>query len=185
MLEIPGQLVTLKEFTDEHLNDPRYFSWLRDLEIIVWIYRMEYLLPLSFSSLKNYVDNLRSSGTDCFFAIHENDPGEFIGTLRIGHIDWRVGSADLGVLIGEQEKTGRGYASDALRIATRYAFSVLSLRRLTGGTPASNVGMRKCFDHLGFKQEGCLRNHLLISGEFVDHVLYGLLKKDLNDEYDR
>lgn len=183
MLEIFGKLVILREFTDEHLNDPKYFCWLRDVETITWIYRLEYLLPLSFSTIKEYVDNLRSSGNDCFFAIHESVSDEFIGTQRIGHVDWRTGTADMGILIGDSERRGSGYASDALRVAIGYAFKSLSLRRLTGGTPESNTAMCKCFERVGFKQEGRLRDHLLISGQFVDHLLYGLLKKEIDFEH--
>src|SRR4029077_7739683 len=39
MLELTGRKVVLREFTAEHLNDPKYFAWLRDLETVLPIYR--------------------------------------------------------------------------------------------------------------------------------------------------
>jgi len=100
MLELTGRKVVLREFTAEHLNDPKYFAWLRDLETVLPIYRIEYLLPLTFDALRAYVDSLWKSGRDAFFAIHEKESDRFIGTQRVGHIDWRSGIGDLGILIG-------------------------------------------------------------------------------------
>jgi RimJ/RimL family protein N-acetyltransferase len=182
MLELPGSKVVLREFSREHLEDPRYFSWLRDPEVMLPIYRLEYLMPMSMDAVRAYVESLWSSGRDCFFAIHEKDGGQFIGTQRIGHIDWRTGIGDIGILIGERDCWGRGYATDAVATACAYAFGMLSLRRLTAGTPASNEAMCRCFERLGFTEEGRLRRQLLIRGKYEDHVLFGLLAEEYRKE---
>lgn len=181
MLELTGNKIVLREFTAEHLNDPKYFAWLRDLETVLPIYRVEYLLPLTFDALRGYVESLWKSGRDAFFAIHEKESGKFIGTQRVGHIDWRSGIGDLGILIGDRSCWGRGYATDAIRSASRYAFQTLSLRRLTAGTPATNEAMCRCFRRLGFREEGRLRQQLLIGGRYDDHVLFGLLKEEFQE----
>lgn len=185
MLALVGEKITLREFTREHGRDERYLGWLRDLAVIVNIYRMEYLLPLSPQTVEDYVETILKSGKDCFFAIHETEGDRFIGTQRIGHIDWRVGIGDIGIMIGERDAWGKGYATEAIRLACDYAFNTLSLRRLTGGTAASNVAMQKCFTRLGFNQEGCLRKHLLLRGAYEDHLLFGLLKDDGAEEQQR
>lgn len=175
---IEGERIILKEFTDEHLNDPNYFGWLRDIEIVKWIYRVEYLMPLSFITVKTYVDYVTSSGSDCLFAIHERSSGDFIGTHRIGHINWRTGIADMGIMIGIPHMRGKGYSVETMRLGIYYSFRTLGLRRLTAGTPSENYPMRRCLDRLGFVEEGCLRRHLLINGEWMDHILYGIFKED-------
>jgi [ribosomal protein S5]-alanine N-acetyltransferase len=178
MLELTGQQVILKEFTRDHLNDPVYFNWLRDLEVVIPIYRTEYLLPLQFEQVASYVEDLWGSGKDCLFAVHDRQTGAFVGTQRIGHIDWRAGVGDIGVLIGERQAWGRGFATEAVNLACSHAFTTLSLRRLTGGTPASNEAMCRCFRRLGFEEEGRLREQLLIRGKYEDHILFGLLKNN-------
>ena len=178
MLEVSGGKVVLREFSKAHLEDPLYFDWLRDPEVMIPIYRLEYLMPMSMEAVRAYVESLWSSGRDCFFAIHEKTSDRFIGTQRIGHIDWRSGVGDIGVLIGDRASWGKGYATDAVATASSYAFDVLSLRRLTAGTPASNEAMCRCFERLGFKEEGRLRQQLLIRGQYEDHVLFGLLAEE-------
>lgn len=178
MLELKGRKVLLREFSQSHLEDPLYFGWLRDPEVMITVYRLEYLMPMSMDAVRSYVESLWSSGRDCFFAVHEQASGKFIGTQRIGHIDWRTGVGDIGVLIGDRSCWGKGYATDAVATACAYAFSTLSLRRLTAGTPASNEAMCRCFTRLGFKEEGRLRQQLLIRGKYEDHILFGLLAEE-------
>lgn len=176
MLQLEGESVVLREFSEANLNDPRYFEWLRDLEVVTSIYRLEYLMPIQFQVVEKYVQSLFNSKNDCFFAVYRKDTDQFIGTQRVGHIDWRTGIGDMGVLIGDKNSWGKGFATQAIRVACKYAFSTLSLRKLTGGTPETNVAMCRCFVRLGFQQEGRLVKHLLINGEYCDHILFGLLK---------
>ena len=170
--------IELRKFTQEHLDSTEYFSWLCDLENVTSIYRMEYLLNISRDEVSAYVNNLWKSGTDCFFAIHERMTGLFIGTQRIGHINWRTGAADIGLMI-DKAYWGNGYGTEAVSLACRYAFGPLSLRRLSGGTASDNIGMIRCFKKNNFHEEGRLREHLLINGKYEDHILFGLLKSDI------
>ena len=181
MLEIRGEKVILREFSRDHLDDVRYVDWLRDPEVTKTIYRMEYLLPLEAEKIRDYARTLMESKTDGFFAIHTLED-EFIGTLRIGHVDWRAGVADIGILIGDKDYWGKGMAKDAVGAACEYAFSFLSLRKLTGGTAADNLAMCRCFERLGFQKEATLRRQLLTGGRYQDHVLYGLFKDELAEQ---
>lgn len=180
MLEVPGKSIVLREFTKENLYDPAYYRWLRDIEVITTIYRIDYLLPLDFSEVESYVNSMLSSKNDCFFAIYDKETDEFIGTQRIGHIDWRTGRGDMGILVGNRNYWGKGVAKDAIATASAYAFRSLSLRKLTAGTPSINTAMCRCFERLGYKEEGRLRDQLLINGEYCDHVLYGLLRNEFS-----
>ena len=180
MLTLTGKQIYLCEFTEENLQDERYFLWLRELDVVTMIYRLEYLMPLQRSEVEKYVRAVFASNSDCLFAIYHTETQEFIGTLKIGHIDWRTGTGDIGLLIGEKKYWGRRIAQEVVSLACKYAFNVLSLRKLTAGTPAVNIAMCKCFEKIGFQREAQLRKSLLIGGEFVDHILFGLFKEEFN-----
>lgn len=183
MLELTGEKVVLREFSKENLYDKRYQQWLRDLDVVTSIYRMEYLMPLDFSTIEKYVVDMLASDKDAFFAIYHRSSQMFIGTFRIGHINWRSGVGDVGIMIGDKEFWGQGLGKETLKLGIQYAFKTLSLRKLTGGTPRSNKSMCSCFEKAGFLQEGIKRKELLIAGNYDDHMLYGLLKEELNDEF--
>jgi len=178
MPTLSGERVELRDFSPAHLDDPRYAGWLADPEVVKTIYRLEYLLPCPPEEIRDYASRLMRSRNDGFFAIHWREDGRFVGTLRIGHIDWRAGLGDIGILVGDRDFWGRGIATEAVALACDHSFRYLSLRKLTGGTPATNTAMCRCFERLGFRREGTLRRQLLLGGEFVDHALYGLFRDE-------
>ena len=148
-MELIGNKIKLTEFTKNHLNDENYYKWLRDIEVIHTIGRLEYLLNIDFEDIENYIQELLESEKDCLFAIITAN-NEFIGTLKIGHINWRTGLADIGIMIGNKDYWSKGVASEAVYLACKYAFDYLSLRKLTSGCIGANIPMIKVFEKVGF-----------------------------------
>lgn len=179
MLELVGEKVILQEFSECHLYSSDYMSWLRDLRVVETINRIEYVMPIRFEAVEEYVHSIWDSSSDAFFAIVTKDTNTFIGTQRIAQIDWRTGVADIGIMIGDRNYWGMGMAKDSVGRACKYCFNDLSLRRLTAGTPATNVAMRRCFARVGFKEEGLLKKHMMLKGSLVDRVLFGLFPDEL------
>lgn len=174
MLEFVGEQVMLREFSSDDYERPEYYQWLRDYENIRNIYRLEYLKSLPRDKVIEYARSIIESPNDAMFSIYASHPEKFIGTIKLGHINWRTGIADLGVMIGDAASKGRGYAKKAVKLACEYGFFRLGLRKLTGGTYEDNIPMIKCFQSVGFVEEGRKRKELLVDGRYLDHVLFGL-----------
>lgn len=181
MLTLRGKTCELREFTEANLSDPRYYEWLRDLDVVTGIYRLEYLKPLDRGAIEQYAREQMKSDTKCYFAIYLSDSETFVGTIKLGHIDWRTGTGDVGIMIGDKANWGKGIATDAVHTLCSYAFKKLSLRKITGGTAANNAAMVQCFHRVGFKQEGALRKKLLVEGAYHDHLLFGLFQEELRE----
>lgn len=178
-LEVQGVNIVLREFSEDNLEDDLYLSWLRDMNNMELIDRLEYLKPLSFETVRAYVEGLWASEADAFFAIYEKETDLFIGTARLLAIDWRVRMAEIGIMIGHPNARGKKYSTDTVSALCKYAFETLSLQRLGAITADSNMPMKKCFQRLGFKEEGRLRNHMLYHGKLEDRIMYGLLAGEL------
>ena len=169
--------LSIREFTKAELNHPDYYTWLRDCNNIKYIGRYDYYTNTSFSKVESYVLSLLNSDTDCFFAVYfEND---FIGTLKIGHINHINSTGDMGFLIGNTKYKGKGFGTEILRMGCRYSFEILGLRRLEGGCFASNIPANKMFINAGFVLEGVLRKKLKMGNEYDNHNLYGLFQEEL------
>lgn len=172
-MELVGNIVRLVPFGAEHLNSSDYLKWLRDYDVVKTINRPEYLKPISFKEVKNYVESVWRSESDIFLAITLKADGKFIGTARVSQINRTTQTADLGILIGDREQWGRGVATDTLSVLAHYMFEHSRMRRLTAGLIEPNVAMKRVFEKLGFNQEGVFRKHDLYEGEFVDHIYLG------------
>ncbi len=184
-MRLEGKICYLQDFTKENLYDPKYFKWLQDLETVKMLYRLEYLMPFQFEEVERYVLKLFESKNDCFFAVYLKENDEFVGTLKIGHIDWRAGIGDLGMMIGEKKYWSKGIGTDGMKTALIYAFDVLGLRKITAGLPSLLIASQKILPKLGFKLEGVLRKQLFMFGEYCDHLIYGVFKDEFKEAIQR
>lgn len=181
MLRYAGSEIELVEFNLQNEEIDKYYKWLRNLDNIMFIGRTEYLLSMEKSSILNYIESINASPNDCFFSVYftQNSERVFIGTLKLGHIDWRSGVADIGILIGDDRYKGIGLSSEILKLGCQYGFDVLGLRKITGGCYSRNKAMIRCFEKNGFVREGELRKQLIFGQEFDDHYIFGLFKDEL------
>ena len=82
-------------------------------------------------------------------------------------------------LIGDEEAVkGIPVAAEAMKILYDFAFMQLNLHKVYGQIAAQNKSMIKWQKYLGMKEEGLLREHLIINGELQDAVVMGILSKE-------
>lgn len=177
-LRLNGARVILREFGHAHLQDPGYRSWLRDPDVVRTLNLPGYLTaPVSDEEIESYCKRVMSSPKDLFLAIHDGE--FFVGTIKAGGIDRYAGHADIGIMIGCKGLWGQGLATDAISTLCSYLLESGGLRRLTAGSMATNLGMIRVFEKLGFQQEGLFREQDRISDtEYCDHVHLGCLRHE-------
>ena len=86
-------------------------------------------------------------------------------------------NAYLGYGIGE-EWNGRGYATEAVREATRIAFAELGLHRVQAAVIPRNQGSIRVLEKAGFRREGLAERYLRINGVWEDHILFARTSED-------
>jgi CMP-N,N'-diacetyllegionaminic acid synthase len=179
---IQGKKIRLEEFTERHLHDPKYYAWLQDRDVVETIGRSEYLTSFPFCIVEDYVMNIKASDNVYFFALYTKQKNRFIGTVKLGSIDWQNRTAEVKILIGDKQYWGKGLAKDTVFTVSQYAFETLGMRKLTGGCLSTNTAMHRCFARLGYKKEAVLRKKVPFKGTYVDHNLYGIFPDELVGE---
>jgi len=112
------------------------------------------------------------------------NPQPLTSDVLIGGIalnDVRRGMAQKGTLgywIGEPYAR-QGYMSEAVGLVCSFAFETLKLHRLEAGCLPRNEASRRLLARLGFMQEGFARAYLRINGKWEDHILWGMVKREL------
>ena len=131
----------------------RYLGWLQDPAVSRHLesrFSEQSLETLEeFSSCKN-------SGRDdaLLLAIVEQPGGNHVGNLKIGPLHPHHRTADVGLLIGEADARGKGYGTEAIRLATRLGFERLGARKLTASLDADNPASAAAFRRAGWRYEG-------------------------------
>lgn len=110
-----------------------------------------------------------------FLAIVLREGDRHIGNVKLGPIDERHGTADVGILLGEPDCRGQGYASEAIAQLTALAIGELGLRKLTAGCYAANAASALVFERAGWRREAVRPAQFVLDGEPVDEVLMGLV----------
>lgn len=73
------------------------------------------------------------------------------------------------------ESNGRGFATDAVRAMTAFAFNELGLHRVQAETLIPNVRSQRVLERVGFARYGMSPAFLKFAGRWHDHRLYQLL----------
>jgi [ribosomal protein S5]-alanine N-acetyltransferase len=150
-----------------------YQRWMNDPEINQFLESR--FVPITMESLHEYVARFRDDPANVLLAIRERDGDRHVGNIKIGPIDRHHDVAEVGLVIGAKDCWGRGYATEAIGLASRYAFQQLGLRRLTAGAYSTNIGSIRAFEKAGYSREGVGRRHYRSAGGYADRVLLGLL----------
>ena len=87
--------------------------------------------------------------------------------------------AEVGYWLG-REFWGRGIATAALQLLTRYAFEVnRDLRRLWAVPFSTNLASARVLEKAGYRREGTLRQSAIKDGKVLDQWLYAIVREDL------
>jgi RimJ/RimL family protein N-acetyltransferase len=116
------------------------------------------------------------SAPDHAFAIADQETGELLGA-----IDARTlpdGVVDIGYWVCPEAR-GRGAASRALVLLSRWAFDELGAGRVQVKVEPGNVASLRVAQKAGFEREGTLRAVLEIRGRRRDAVMLALVPEDI------
>jgi RimJ/RimL family protein N-acetyltransferase len=171
---LKGARITLRPADDA--DPPRFLPWIADMEVT------RYLGRRTGAALYQEVDFFKRVGeskSDVLWIIEAE--GEAVGATGIHEIDWLNAHAVTGTLIGRKDKWGKGIATEAMRLRTRYAFRELNLAKLMTEVFMDNAASRKALERSGYKTVGIHRHHFFTGGKWHDVWLGEVLR----DEWER
>jgi RimJ/RimL family protein N-acetyltransferase len=178
-MEVVGKRIRLKLLSPEDVSVD-YVEWMRDASITQFLESRWTVYELG--DLKEYVKQINSSHNNFLFGIFLLENFRHIGNIKIGNIDYVHRFGDIGLLIGNKEYHGQGYGSEAIEIATEYAFNELNLNKLVAGIYAPNLASCRAFAKAGYRKVGILKYHRYYKGNYVDEVLLESSKRKKQQE---
>jgi [ribosomal protein S5]-alanine N-acetyltransferase len=162
---------------DRTLHLENALLWLNDPEVIV---ALKYNLGVTRRQEELFFEKMEAQRDNDFVWAILDDEERHIGFIGLHAINWRHRWATGGLLIGDRSAWGRGHATDAVRVRTRFAFNALGLHRIEGHT--MNPAMRRVYEKCGYRHEGVARAKFWRDGRWFDADLYAILERDWSPE---
>lgn len=108
--------------------------------------------------------------------IWDKDSAVPVGLVRIADIDWTLSKAELYLFL-DKSLHQKGIMTEVMQKVIHFVFYQLQLNKLTLRTESDNFAMQRLARKVGFLREGDLRaEYRRVSGEWVDLMIFGLLK---------
>jgi len=114
-------------------------------------------------------------------AVIDKQLNKFVGAVAIFMIseDNKVG--EIGYSI-KPEYWNNGYAAESAKAVVKYGFEVIGLHRIQAACDVRNIGSANVLKKIGMKQEGRIREHILVRNRWRDSYLYSILDKEFRSE---
>lgn len=163
---ITGERLYLCPFTESDITAD-YIRWLNDPEVVR--FSNQRFRHHDEESCLAYLRTFPDSD-NLFLAIRLCDDRRLIGTMT-AYVSAQHGTADMGLLIGERGRWGRGFGLEAWNLLLGHLLRDRKLRKITAGTLRCNVGMARIMERSGMRLEAVKSQQEMVDGEAQD-VLY-------------
>jgi RimJ/RimL family protein N-acetyltransferase len=164
-VNIVGERLVLGPF-DRDLIDT-YWRWLNDFGMLRTI---SHPVP---NTRERVLDDYRQIGDDAHqvsFTIYERATGRPIGNVAWTDIDWRNGTAEYILYIGEADCRGKGYGTEVTRLMLDYAFIALGLHNVMLRVYGYNLAGYHAYQKAGFREWGRRRQCKQMGGKLWDVI---------------
>lgn len=140
------------------------------------------ITDLAVSDLIERALRARSAGQAFTFAIVPSGTREPSGLMQVRQLDPSFEAAEWEATLAPPWR-GTGMFLDAAKLIGSFAFGTVGARRLEARVLMQNGRANGALRKLGAVQEGVLRRSARRAGEYVDQVLWSVLKEDWSEHW--
>jgi len=149
----------------------KYVAWLNDSDVNRYL-PIRHAAPLSIDDVIDFVEECKLQKRPHWGIFHKD---QHIGNVSCSMHNLRNRLIDISFLIGEKALWGKGICTNAVANILDYLFADQSFHRVQGGVCSANRSSIRIFQKLGFTQEACFREAVLLEGEYADDLKFGML----------
>ncbi len=158
------------------LNDNNeIFSYRSDTETN----KFQGWIPKTLQDVNDFISKnpteFNKSETWFQLVIIEKGNNSIIGDVGVHFIDNH--QCEIGCTL-RKNSHGKGFATETLKAVIDFLFNVLDKHRIVGSIDPQNTSSIKLLERLGFRKEAHFHKSLLVNGEWVDDIVYAILKME-------
>lgn len=147
-------------------------------EAVMYYYLPDRMRTFNAHELSDLLADWHDGKTSFVFAIRVKH--ELIGMLTCEAYDPDQRHAEIGIMLLSRHR-GRGLATKAARLFIRTLFNQANLHRISARVIEGNHASVTLFKRLGFRLEGRQREQVRRGTQYLDMLLFGLLRHEWVD----
>lgn len=151
-----------------------YVAWMNNHEVFRYL---ETGGNHKIEDLRKYLESVEACDSMLFWAIHLKESGKHIGNIKIDPVNKRHGLGEYGIMMGDSDEWGKGYAKEASEIVINHCFRELRIRKITLGVVEDNSAAMNLYKKLGFSIEGVFRDHGYYDGKLCNLIRMAIFNR--------
>lgn len=172
-MRINGRHIYLREVCFSDINKD-YCNWMNDPHVNQYL-ESRYQ-RWTVKKLRAYLKGIKANKDNFFFAILLKDCDKHIGNIKLGPVNRNHKYGEIGIIIGDKDSWGKGFATEAIKLVKDYAFNKLRIHKLIAGIYSKNIGSIMAFRKSGFYIEGARKKHYYYGNGYIDAILLACMR---------
>jgi len=157
---------------------PLFVTWLNDPEVIQ---NLVIYVPLSMGQEEKWYQNMLSLPAEeqpLVIEVQSSDSWKPVGNISFINLDWRSRCTEIGIFIGEKSFWDQGYGRKAIRLMLHHGFDNMNINRVYLRVFETNPRGIHCYEQVGFKHEGRMRQGHYLDGQYIDVLFMSVLRSE-------
>jgi RimJ/RimL family protein N-acetyltransferase len=168
---IRGKTIVLTELRSA--DSATLFNWINSPDTVH--FNAPYT-PIHEPNHTAWFEAVTNASDRVVFAIREPPTLRLIGIVQLVGLHPIHRTAELIIRIGEESDRNRGAGSEAVQLATNFAFMDRNLQRVWLRAFTDNPRAIRAYEKAGFKMEGTMRRACFIDGRWRDEAIMAILR---------
>lgn len=139
-------------------------NWLKEERVFMMWCAAKFKYPLTVEQLQDYKELYEQDEFGWIF-VALDEAGTPVGHFLMRMADYEKESVHLGFIVIDPEKRDHGYGKEMVKLAVKYAFELLGVRRVTLGVYDTNPRAEQCYKKVGFITETYSKDSLTYGNE--------------------
>lgn len=140
-------------------------------------------VPISKAQLEVWYERILNDRSREDFIIWDKNNSVAIGFAGYVNIDFINRKAEPFIAIGNVDFWGKGFGTEVVHKLLDYGFNEMGFNRQYGFVLDNNPAALKMDLKAGFKQEGILKEDVMLHGIFHDRIMLGVTKDIFNKRF--
>lgn len=170
-LEMQSSRFRLRPLEEADIGE-RYLNWLKD-PVVTRFLDVKAATP-TIEKIRTYVASFDHRRKFLWGIFTLDEVPIHVGNISLYDIHEYHRNGHYGYMIGDKDYWGSGAAVDAIAMVFDFAFNVLGLHSVSGGSNIENTASIFNFNKMGLTYSGTIKERLWFEGRFVDMVTYSI-----------